>query len=96
MRSQHSWRPPSRHRPEPGRRATDANLPPQASFDPPLVVAAVKADSGSAAIIARGLGDRHRGAGDRTVCVAEVRGVGVRNAAATPLLLRRTGMNQCG
>jgi flavin reductase (DIM6/NTAB) family NADH-FMN oxidoreductase RutF len=123
----------------------------QASFDPPLVMAAVKADSGSAAIIGRtgvfavsvladdqldigkaffrsttvdgGTINGHAfelgpetGAplitacpywfearvtdtvarGDHTVFVAEVVNAGVRADAATPLLLRATGMNYGG
>ena len=34
--------------------------------------------------------------GDHTVFVAEVVGAGVRDAAATPMLLRSTGMNYGG
>ena len=123
----------------------------QASFEPPLVVAGVKADSGSAAIVEKTgafavsvladdqldigkaffrtttvEGDTLNGhrfergpgtgspllvelpwwfearvtdtvaRGDHTVVVAEVVEAGVRDEAATPLLLRSTGMNYGG
>lgn len=131
--------------------AAGVNWLSQASFDPPLIMAAVKADSGSAELVAKTgtfavnvlgedqldigkaffrsttvEGDQVNGhqfekspetgnplllatpywfearvtdtiaRGDHTIFVAEVVGAGVRDANATPLLLRSTGMNYGG